>query len=93
MSLWMHSKWMDEDHASEVVRTLLEFGFDDLKFNRVCACHATTSTILGGALEAAGMKHEGVLRQQDRRGGAVRNLVLLAAARSNWLASLAPNAD
>ncbi len=70
--------------GTEVTRLVVNYGFTELKLNRI---QLTASAPNVGAVrlyEQAGFVREGVLRQAAYRGGAYHDRILMSLLRSEW---------
>lgn len=50
----------------EALKTVLDFLFNEVEFNRIVACHDIANPKSGRVMEKVGMKYEGVLRQAGK---------------------------
>lgn len=52
--------------ATEALKRVLEFGLSEVNFNRIEAYHSVNNVASGRAMQNAGMKYEGRMRQKYR---------------------------
>jgi RimJ/RimL family protein N-acetyltransferase len=81
--------WIDEastgkGFVTEAARAVLEYGFNALTLNRICACHMTRNPASGRILEKVGMQKEGLLRQGAKKWGVYEDLQLWAILRQEF---------
>ena len=69
---------------SEVVREVLQYGFEGLGLNRLYAYHTLRNRASGRVLEKNGFKQEGLLRQRMRKWGEFEDVALWAILRREW---------
>jgi ribosomal-protein-alanine N-acetyltransferase len=79
--LLARSAW-GQGYATEAIRALLAFGFDVARCNRVEAWHQVGNDASGRAMEKAGMRFEGVLREHDIVKGKPVSLAVYSMLRS-----------
>ena len=59
---WIGEEYWGQGFATEITNKLLEFGFKDLKLNKISATHIEDNPASGRVLEKCGFIKEGVLR-------------------------------
>ena len=69
---------------SEALREVVNFGFLELKLNRIEAQHECSNPASGRVMVHAGMLHEGTLRQRIYNKGRFVDVELYAILRSDW---------
>ena len=69
---------------SEALREVVNFGFLELKLNRIEAQHECSNPASGRVMVHAGMRHEGTLRQRIYNKGRFVDVELYAILRSDW---------
>jgi ribosomal-protein-alanine N-acetyltransferase len=65
---WIGKPYRNRGFATETVRRVIQFGFDDLNQNRIQAFYFTHNPASRRVQEKAGMIFEGVLRQHFKKG-------------------------
>ena len=70
---------------TEALRLVLDFGFRELKLNRIEAQHELSNPASGAVMRKVGMRHEGTLRQRLFNKGRYVDVALYAALRSEYL--------
>ena len=84
LSFWLAVEDWGQGYMSEVIRTLLQFGFEVLGLNRFYAYHMLRNPATGRVLEKNGFKQEGLLRQRVRKWGKFEDVALWAILRKDW---------
>jgi [ribosomal protein S5]-alanine N-acetyltransferase len=84
LGFWIGKDWWGQGYAREAARAVIQFGFQSLDLNRICAHHMTRNPASGRVLLAAGMQQEGVLRQRVQKWGVYEDVVLYAVVRDDW---------
>ena len=69
---------------SEVVQTVVQYGFESLDLNRLYAYHMLRNPASRRVLEKNGFKQEGLLRQRVRKWGQFEDVSLWAILRQEW---------
>ena len=69
--------------ATEAVRRVIAFGFDDLALHRIDAQHYAENPASGRVMTKAGMRHEGLMRGVVFREGVPRDNALYAILRTD----------
>lgn len=62
----INAKFRNNGYASEALKQVLTFLLIDVEYNRIQAGHLADNPASGRVMEKAGMKYEGVLRQDNR---------------------------
>jgi RimJ/RimL family protein N-acetyltransferase len=63
MGYWIAVPYWNKGYCTEAARKMLEYGFKELKLNRIFAHHMVRNASSGRVMEKIGMKYEGTLRQ------------------------------
>jgi RimJ/RimL family protein N-acetyltransferase len=84
LGMWVGVEHWGRGYASEAVATLLQYGFEQLRLNRIYAHHMVRNPGSGRVLEKTGFTREGVQRQRVRKWGVYEDVVLLAVLREQW---------
>ena len=66
---WIGKQYWNCGYCTEAVKAVLKYCFEELKLNRVSAHHFANNPASGKVMEKAGMKKEGVLRQNEKKWG------------------------
>ena len=83
LGFWIGRDWWGQGYAREAAGAVVQFGFETLELNRICAHHLARNPASGRVLLALGMQREGVLRQRVRKWGKYEDVVLYAILRAN----------
>lgn len=83
LGFWIGREWWGRGYAREAAAAMVQFGFDSLGLNRICAHHMVRNPAAGKVLQAVGMRQEGVLRQRVRKWGLYEDVVLYALLRDD----------
>jgi RimJ/RimL family protein N-acetyltransferase len=84
MGYWIGVPFWNQGYATDAGGALLEFGFEQLKLNRIFAQHFVRNPASGRVLQKLGMQHEGRLRQHVRRWGEFEDLEQYGILRGEW---------
>ena len=60
---WVGVPYWNRGFCTEAAQRVLDFGFVDLRFNKICAHHLTRNPASGRVLQKVGMRHEGSFSQ------------------------------
>ncbi|WEG12590.1 GNAT family N-acetyltransferase [Pullulanibacillus sp. KACC 23026] len=63
LGYWMGRNYWGKGYASEAVRALIFFGFNELNLNKICASALSKNKASIKVLEKNGLKKEGMLKQ------------------------------
>jgi len=80
---WIAVDEWGKGFATESLRRLIAFAFDELGLHRVEAHHFVENPASGRVMERCGMRREGVVRGAVFRNGAPRDLALYAILRTD----------
>lgn len=78
LGFWIGRDWWGQGYAREAARAVVQFGFETVKLNRICAHHMARNSASGRVLLAIGMQREGRLRQRVRKWGKYEDVELYA---------------
>lgn len=78
LGYWIGVPYWGRGLATEAAARLLEYGFAELRLNRVFAHHLLRNPASGRILQKIGMRREGVLRQRVRKWGVFEDVALMA---------------
>ncbi len=84
LGYWVGVPFWGQGFASETVREIVRFGFEDLQLNRIHAFHYTHNPASGRVLAKAGFVVEGVQRQRYFRFGERVDSVMTSILRFEW---------
>ena len=86
LGYWVGKPFWNRGYATEAARALLNFGFDELRLNRIRAAHLARNPASGRVMEKVGMLYEGRARQDTKEWGEYEDLVYYGILRQDWLA-------
>ncbi len=81
---WIGKPYWGRGYATEAARAIIRYGFEVLGLNRIHASHFAENPASGRVMQKAGMRFEGVLRQDVRKGDQFRDHAVHAILRENW---------
>jgi RimJ/RimL family protein N-acetyltransferase len=84
LGYWVGKPFWNRGYATEAARALLDYGFRELKLNKVHAAHMARNPSSGRVMEKVGMVHEGTARQDMKKYGHYEDLVSYAILREDW---------
>ena len=84
LGYWIGVPYWDHGYATEAARAVVDFGFRELKLQRIFAHHFQGNDASGRVLQKAGMKHEGCQRQHIEKWGRLLDLENYGVLRSEW---------
>ena len=87
MGYWIGKTYWNHGYATEAARSLLKYGFETLKLNRIQAHHFTRNPASGRVMQKIGMKHEARLRQYLKKWDELVDVEMHAILKSEWLSS------
>jgi RimJ/RimL family protein N-acetyltransferase len=81
LSFWLKREHWGHGYMSEVIGTVVQYGFTDLELNRLYAYHMARNPACGRVLEKNGFRREGLLRERVRKWGVFEDVLLYAILR------------
>ncbi len=69
LGYWLAEKFWNNGLTTEAVKTILKFGFEQLKLNKVVAVYLTTNEASGKVMLKNGMVKEGEFKDHDKKRG------------------------
>ena len=83
---WIGKPYWNKGYCTEAVQAVLKYCFESLKLNKVYAAHFINNPPSGRVMQKAGMKKEGVLRQNVKKGEEYFDTPVYGILRSEYLA-------
>lgn len=83
LGYWLHQDFWNKGFATEAVKAVIKFGFEELKLKRIFSTHFDFNIASGKVMENAGMKKEGVMECFTKKDGQYQNHVLYAIINQN----------
>ena len=84
LGYWVGLPYWNRGYATESARALLDYGFNELRLNRIQARHMTRNPSSGRVMEKLGMKPEGIQRQHVVAHGEFEDVAMYAILRSEY---------
>ncbi|MCL1859086.1 MAG: GNAT family N-acetyltransferase [Oscillospiraceae bacterium] len=79
------SKWWNKGIMTEAAKAVLEFGFNEVGFNKICALHDTENVGSGRVMQKIGMIREGHFHKHSRRkDGSWGDIGFYSILKENW---------
>ncbi len=84
LNYWLGVPHWNQGYATEAVRRVIAFGFEELGLNRIEATHHLGNPASGRVMQKAGMAYEGVLRGYLLKEGTSQDVAMYAVLRADW---------
>jgi [ribosomal protein S5]-alanine N-acetyltransferase len=81
---WLGVPYWGRGYMTEAVRAVLGWAFESLRLHRVFAMHFTRNPASGRVMQKAGMRHEGSLRQHEKKWDAYIDVEVYGILDSDW---------
>ena len=85
LGYWVGKPYRGNGYATEAVRAIIDWVFENLGLNRIDADHMSRNPASGAVMKKAGMVHEATLRQYYKKWGQFEDVELYAILREDWL--------
>ena len=82
MGYWIGQPFRGQGYCTEAAHALLDYAFQTLDLNRVCARYLKRNPASGRVLEKLGMREEGCLRQHNKKWDNFEDVVICGILRS-----------
>jgi RimJ/RimL family protein N-acetyltransferase len=86
---WIGVPYWGRGYATEAVREVMRYGFEELKLNKIFAGYFSRNAASGRVMRKNGMKYEGRLRQHDKKWDEYVDLEYYGMLREEWSSSRA----
>lgn len=83
---WVGVPYWGRGYASDAVREIVRYGFEQCGLDRIFACHFTRNPASGRVLKKAGMQYEGTLRRHLVKWDERIDLAFYGLLREEWAA-------
>jgi [ribosomal protein S5]-alanine N-acetyltransferase len=84
MGYWIGKQYWGHGYCTEAAGAVVKYGFDVLRLNRLYAIHFTRNPASGRVMQKISMKHEGHLRQDQKRWGKFEDLEIYGILKSEF---------
>jgi ribosomal-protein-alanine N-acetyltransferase len=81
LGYWIGKPYWNKGYGSEAAKTMVDFGFSNLKLHKVYACHFKRNKSSARIMQKIGMKYEGTFKEHVRKWGHFEDLVYRAILR------------
>ena len=85
LGYWTGKPFWNKGYATEAANAVIEFGFADLRLNRMYARHLARNPSSGRVMEKIGMQQEGTARQDMMKWEKYEDMVLYGILCEDWL--------
>lgn len=75
LGYWIGIPYWNKGYVTEAAKAIIDFGFDELKLNKIFATHFLHNPASGRIMEKIGMKKEAVLIKEVKKDGEYFDLV------------------
>jgi len=87
LGYWIGAPYWGIGYCTEAGQAVLEYGFSELKLNRIHASHLTRNPASGRVMQKLGMIHEGRARQHIKKWDVFEDLELYGILKAEWNSS------
>jgi RimJ/RimL family protein N-acetyltransferase len=84
LGYWVGKPYWGKGYATEAARALMDYGFRDLRLNRIFAVHFRRNPASGRVMQKLGMTQEGLFRQHIKKWDRYEDEVIYGMLRSDW---------
>ncbi len=84
LGYWIGVPYWGHGYATEAARAAVDFGFRELKLQRIFAHHFQGNAVSGRVLQKIGMKYEGCQRRHIEKWGQLLDLENYGILREDW---------
>lgn len=78
------TKYWNKGIMPEAFKVVIEYLFEEVSINRICAKHDTNNIASGKVMQKCGMIYEGTLREIEIRDGEFYSLAVYSILKSEW---------
>ena len=86
---WIGVPYWGRGYATEAVGAMIRYGFQELKLNKIFAAYFARNAASGRVMEKNGMRHEGTLRQHQKKWNEYVDLEFYGILSEDWMSSRA----
>lgn len=84
LGYWTGRPYWNNGYATEAAKTVVDFGFSDLRLNKIYARHLARNPSSGRVMEKIGMQQEGIARQDSMKWEEYEDMVLYGILLEDW---------
>lgn len=84
LGYWLGKSYWSQGYCTEAARAVVNYGFDQLKLNKIVGMHFARNPVSGKIMVKVGMKKEGVLREHVIRWDNFEDLVCYGILEKEW---------
>ncbi len=84
LGYWIGKPYWGQGYATEAAQAVVQYGFEELGLNRICACHFGSNPASGRVMQKIGMAYEGCRRQHFCKWEVFEDCVDYAILRSEY---------
>ena len=84
LGYWIAKHCWNRGYCAEAGRAILEYGFAELKLNRINAMHMTRNPASGKVMQKLGMIHEGRARQHAKKWDVFEDFEFFGMFKGEW---------
>lgn len=84
LGYWVGKPYWGKGYATEAARKVVEYGFEELKLNRIHAHHFERNQASGRVMKRAGLTREGLFRKHIKKWDNYENIVSYGICRSDY---------
>ncbi len=84
LGYWIGKPYWGRGYCTEAAQTMVEYGFEVLRLNRIHACHFGSNPASGRVMQKLGMSYEGCRRQHFCKWGRFEDCVDYAILKSEY---------
>ena len=81
---WVGVPYWNRGYVTEAARAVIGFGFESLGLHRIFAMHFTRNPASGRVMQKLGMKHEGSLREHEKKWDVYVDVEVYGILHTEW---------
>ncbi len=84
LGYWIGKEYWNSGYCTEAGRSVVKFGFQELKLHKIIAHHISRNPVSGRVLKKLGMVEEGSFKEHVLKGDRFEDLEAYGIVRSDW---------